>query len=143
MLNLLMKAASGPSRASCRRALHATAYRAIGARALGVQAVQAVRATGAAHSSVLLRHCLDLKPLAPPVRLLHVGAASQSKSGGSEEPIELSFDDHLEIVSQHLELLQRNNKFGKALAQIKVRSAACVSVCVCVWTSCAYVKERD
>eukprot|EP00038_Savillea_parva_P006030 m.161265 g.161265 ORF g.161265 m.161265 type:complete len:351 (-) comp12054_c0_seq1:66-1118(-) len=36
----------------------------------------------------------------------------------ADEP-DLSFDDHLEIVNQHLDLLSKNNKFSQGLKQVK------------------------
>lgn len=51
-------------------------------------------------------------------RALHTTPVHRS-SADSEVP-NLSFEDHLEIVSQHLDMLQRNNKFGQGLKKIRV-----------------------
>jgi hypothetical protein len=62
--------------------------------------------------------------VAPPHSDTHTARALHStpvhRSSADSEVPNLSFEDHLEIVSQHLDMLQRNNKFGQGLKKIRV-----------------------
>jgi hypothetical protein len=142
MLRLLAKAVTPVARASSRHAVHSAPCHKVGARAFGALASCVKREGRMAVPQLPHTAATTMtSTMARSARALHAGgdARSSKGGGGADGPIELDFDDHLEIVSQHLELLQRNNKFGKALAQIKVgvgstqvQVSVCVWVCVCV-----------